>query len=281
MTILEHEPAGWQKLERTIEQWWPEVDHAITPVLQGAGFEGDSFLADVDFSRDMYGCGLWGCVWPTKARGWVVKVTTDPFEGPLTYTITQDRVLHQHPGVAYVLGIWQLPERSFQGFPSYAILREAILPAKQAPSDLSDAEIEELRQLLGAITFAAEDLNKALDRIASPASSMLPKAEYEQYWLDRLIRDQNKWAERLQDARDIFFTAQLADFVQKFYDRQGGALADIHIDNVGVRQFDLEYLDLYGHQPSDFWVAFDIGHSDVKDLAEVPLLRNPGRIPLL
>lgn len=278
MTILEHEPAGWQKLERTIKRWWPKVDQAITPVLQDIGFEGDSFLTQVDFTHDMYGCGLWGCVWPTEARGWVVKVTTDPFEGPLTYAITQDRVLHQHPGMAYVLGIWQLPERSFQGFPSYIILREAIQPVKQAPSALAKPEIMELAMLLGEIKQSAEDFNVSLQQIDQPPS---PDEDTRLYWDQRFPMDESNWLERIQDARDIFFTAQLADFMQKFYDRQGGALADIHISNVGVRQFDLEYLDLYGHQPSDFWVAFDIGHSDVKDLAEVPFLRNPSRIPLL
>jgi len=128
---------------------------------------------------------------------------------------------------------------------------------------------------LGEIKWAAEDLNTVMARIAEVS------VEAEAHWLDRLAYDKQNWLEHLQDAHSIFYTAQLADFMQKFYDRQGGALADIHIGNVGIRQFDLEYLDLYGHQPSDFWVAFDIGHSDVKDLAEVPFLRNPSRIPLL
>lgn len=232
---------------RFVKDHWDRIDDVVTKALRKIEPRLDSALAGIDFANDMYGCGVWGCAYPTNLKGYTVKVTIDPNEGPVAYQVLRSHTLRNHPGCAYMLGVWQLRQkRADRGVrPIYVILREDIIPI-----DTLDPRSDELlaAEQLVLMKLVSAQLNKYIHEGADEEEF---QRVYE-YWLD-MIRILKVFKE----------TRQIAYFMEEFYEKIGIVLADVHIGNVGKRK---------GQQG---WVVYDLGHSDLRKKLKIPLVKNP------
>lgn len=260
-----------------IFDWWDRIDDTVTHTLltMGERLTFESALAGVSPLVDSLGCGSFGCVYPTNTphNRWAVKISLDPFEGPLTNLVIQDPVLQYHPGVVYIPYMWQLPvvhpikiDLETLEYKIWVILREEIAITSPTP--------DSLELLLHNTRFDAEAVNLTVDDIE--------KGEAEErdltFYLDAFLK-------KLDRIDDYEVGAALANFMALYWEQTSVALADIHGGNTGRRIHDLS--DFGGHEhpegvPSDYLVAFDIGASKVAPgKAPIELLRNPRRIPVI
>ena len=235
----------WELSETLYEVYFDQIDQAVTNTLLDAGEELIAPTAlDVndEVILGVLGCGAWGCVYETQTlrSEWVVKVTTDEAEGPLNWLVWEHEELRQHPGVAFMLGIWRLPE----AYPAYLILRENIEPFRPPdPRGYSRRKELPIARLLRELGGRANVLYQR------PGS-----ATHEGRFLRQL--DKLRQFDRLVD---------VADFIELFYELTGIPLMDVHARNVGMRP------------DSDRLVVFDIGMSmPGKAIGEeMPRLSNP------
>lgn len=248
---------------RVLAAHWPAIDRAVTRSLGDLG-ECDgvckSALGSIDIKNSMLGCGYWGCAYPTIYTGWAVKISVDPIEGPITAAVMDDPVLRNHPGVAYVVDVWRLPEKVRWGRSPWrnvwVILREDITPL---PRSRWTTRTVRATQLLNRIQDVAARLNY-YERDSGAHKSA-----------------EQTWRQLIERARRTSETQLVADFMSVFHARTGGALADIHWGNVGTRQHDLSDISP-GHTRSRSWIIFDVGHSSVDlqaEVSEVPKVPNP------
>ena len=257
--------------------WWDRIDDTITHALLSMGerLTEESALADIYPAIDMYGCGAFGCAYPTNTphKRWVVKISLDPFEGPLTNLVIQDPVLQHHPGVAYIPHMWQLPvthpikiNLETLEYKIWVILREEIDIVSSTPDDLD--------YLLHMTRLDAEAVNLTVDDIERGEAEDRDLVPYLDDFLTKLDKIDN-----------YEIGAALANFMALYWEQTSVALADIHALNTGRRVHDLS--DFGGHEhpegvQGDYLVAFDIGASKVAPgKAPIELMRNPRRIPVI
>lgn len=227
---------------------WKKIDRVVSGKLQDLGFEFDSVLGMVDAEHDYYGCGHWGCAYPTMARGWVLKVTSDPIEGPIAWAIMQNEELRTHPGVVYILGVWRL-----KGSDMVAILREAVTPVDPYDLELDDHFVEALSN----VQLMASEVNSSL----RTGTGLLGTPRW-----DAIQVFEND----LNDLGEFPRAEGIASFMWDFWKVMGGALADVNLHNLGVVE------------AGGPFKIFDVGHSKVNLEDYVPpLLPNPPRIPVI
>jgi hypothetical protein len=240
---------------------WDNIDEAVTSALERfTSRRIESALGYTDPSRDMYGCGVWGCAYPTSVPGWTVKVTADPNEGPTVWNVMKAPRLRGHQANAYVIGIWKIiggPEGQI-----YIILREDITP-------LDTAYAGDIDTLDAAVSlYETKEIAARLNEAIYTKSNDMP-----------LLRD--RWLDRVGELMRYRETIRLADFMLEFYAAMGFVLADIHVGNVGYRRRSLKRYGLTSHSPAKYWVAYDIGHSLTTDAPPIPLVKNPSEIPVI
>jgi len=262
---------------------WPAIDRAVTKELNRIGEPIESALSHLNPRGGYLGTGAWGAVYQTMAGRWVVKVTADPTEGPITSAIMSKPSLRAHPGVAYFLKIWRLAEPApFHGkrYTIYVIVRENIKPISYY-AFADDYVARRARKILvGSNTKTdmghrgtAFEINTAIEKGDTRAIETLG-------W---------RWDQEILELRNLYPSHMMADFMGDFFASFKGALADVHTNNFGLREHALYDLKLpkdviESHEPASYWVLFDPGHSSVATGSKPPLLpvKNPGRpIPVL
>jgi len=152
----------------------------------------------------------------------------------------------------------------------WVILREDITPI-EIPL-LFGGRTETLFDLLHTIRMAAASANQ-WDRAVEEKGR-----GYNRY--RKLVYAETVWMRGLKAADQTKELAVVSDFMLDFFEVFGARLADIHGGNVGQRRHDLSDL-VPTHKKGKYWVTFDLGHSNVDTGSEVPLIRNPSRIPIL
>lgn len=248
-------------LTKVVQRHWDHIDTVITDALSQVEDIGLPALHGIlPTEEDVYGCGSWGCAWPTNYDRWTLKITADPTEGPINQLVLEDKNLRESPGIAYILGVWELSERVWKGkYPVYVILRENIQPLGYNYWDNSRSQ-QKAEDMLWKAKLLGEKLNATTGR------------------RERLYHEWDGLMLELENTHEAYM---IGTFMTQFYDTFGGALADIHRNNVGKRNHYLNDLGLYDHEPSDeAWVAFDLGHSAGIKPPSVPLLptANPMRL---
>lgn len=260
---------------QALVDWWPTIDEVITETLLDMGEDVDTSAPCLQhpFAGSL-GCGAFGCVYPTRTphKRWVVKISLDPFEGPLTNLCIQDPKLQKHKGVAYMTNVWRLPVTHpadvmiknrihRMEYKIWVILREDIDPA--------DDVWKGTQKLLSDARTDAEILN------------LFAEDGAEDHELDPLIHE---YLKQLDQAALNPKAEQVVDFVKLYLEQTGIALADVHSGNIGYRIHNLAKFGGHRHAEntlSDYYACFDIGASKMEPgIAPVDLLQNPG-IPVL
>jgi hypothetical protein len=259
---------------------WSLIDHKISNKLLDIGEDltAPSALDNV-FPFAPLGCGQFGCVYPTRTPNerWVVKISLDPFEGPLTQLAFRNADLRDHPGIAYILGLWQLPQthtvkiRQFGEVIEvehriWVILREDIDPVQEKDIPYP------VRSSLGAARDDAEVVNQMNDLIEERGP--------DPYYIAQRDKSLDVFIKKLEMAE----SPSLFDFMTLYYEETGVALADIHAGNIGLRIHDTFPFGGHAHPENtlgDYYVIFDLGASKLDPgVAPVALLQNPG-IPVM
>jgi hypothetical protein len=239
-----------------VKSKWDDIDRTVTPALERfTSRRIESALGYTHPTKDMYGCGVWGCAYPTSVPGWTVKITADPNEGPTVWNVMKSPRLRGHQAIAYIIGIWQIiggPEGRV-----YVILREDITPLDGTYGDGLDT-LDAAVSLYETKEIAAR-LNQA---IYTESNDEAP------------LRD--RWLDRVGELMHHKETIRLADFMLEFYASMGFVMADIHVGNVGYRRRSLKKYGLASHAPAKYWVAYDLGHSITTDAPPIPMVKNPG-----
>jgi hypothetical protein len=268
-------------MEAVVEKCWDAINARVTSTLIEIGDPpADGALDGIDPLHHMYGCGAWGCAYPTSQRRWTVKVSADPTELDIVAAVLTTKELRENPGIAYILGIWRLPETVYseaqdETFTLHVTLREAINPVEY---DLVDTEHEEvLIQALHELRITAMELNENALSLAAAER----RGDTDPYYLNQYRVAEELWIRQLSALRYEYETSALAEFISDFARDFNTALADIHAGNVGLREHSLSDLGLPEHFVNDTWVAFDLGHSLISRGSEVPLISNPSRIPVI
>ena len=281
-----------------VEKYWDTINARVTYTLIEIGDPPvDGALDGIDPLLDMYGCGQWGCAYPTSQPRWAVKVSTDPTELDIIAAVLSKPELRENPGIAYILDIWRLSEVAVElarwgdedrEFVVHVTLRENITPIE---TDHATEHVDDLILLLHKLRVTSMQLNTALQELAEAEhSTQIEDPEPWKHDLALWTRDQklaeyekfeHLWLRLLQRLQNEHETAHLAWFISDFARDFNTALADIHAGNVGLREHSLSDLGLPQHEAYNTWVAFDLGHSLISTGAEVPLVANPPRIPMI
>jgi hypothetical protein len=248
-----------ESIRRTLNTGLADLGVAMPP--QGA-FTNESL--------ERLGQGRWGAVFSTNAPGWVWKVSGDPDEGPVVANIVDDDELRDHPGICYYGGIWRFRPDERQGLDRlFLILREELLPVDALRSRFTAGE-ERADDLLDEIIEEAEWLNVGLD--AEDTDDIEQAA-----W---------SWGTAVGELSSIRETRNVAEFMLEFLARAGGALADAHRSNCGVRRRNLAGAAIPAgvkrtHRANKRkWTLLDPGVSRTHHKPRIPLISNPS-IPFL
>lgn len=256
-------------MTRTVRAAWTRIDKVVTEALEPYEDIYDSALATVDPDHDMLGCGYWGCAYPTEYSRWVVKISADPLEGPIIKAVMEHPELREHPGIAYIIDIWRLAEKVRWGRSAWrdvwVILRENIEPTDYV---WGSPGVCEAADLLWNLKLVGERFNNAADALDEKGPGYGRRARLNEY--------NRKWQDYVIQAQKVYLTHQIGSFMEEFYHEFDAVLADVHRNNVGLRGHSLADLGLKDHEPAEYWVAFDLGHSSVDVDVEVPLVPNPG-----
>jgi hypothetical protein len=276
-------------------KWWPSIDWAVTATLRQLGEPmpfGVRSLAKIG-PEDYIGCGTWGCVYPLDTTDrWVLKLTTDPTEGPIVAHIMKHRHLRTHPGIVYYGALWQLEDSisirddddEFVDLPIYIILREftAVWPHAWPWNEEHETQMNEFSMALDNVLDNAYVLLDLRDELQELEGKGKRTARYK-----ALVGESAETEEDVLDALDDFqrttFGSAIASFMRAMYLQHNILLGDVHFQNVGLRVDDLRNIDKGASVPGAYLSIIDPGHSQV-EATTIPVLprnvlQNP--IPLL
>ena len=226
------------------------------------------------------GAGSWGVVYPTHDQRFIVKVTSDPTEGPIVAKIMSEPQLHNHMGIIHYFALRQVPERTAgvmawgrrgKSYPVYVIVAERLKDV----GGLSRAYVA-----WGSQTQDSR-LARQLAKVKN-AATLLVKEKQRKRPVQRFIDEKD---ELYMEAVGQIDDGPLADFFFQFRDATGdGVLADVHLNNLGKRAVNWEEVT-NGKVPlggADWhWVISDPGHSSLNEEQSIEELRNNPRAALL
>lgn len=150
----------------------PEIQEALSDeetrrwvpaVLAAAGIAGSRY--DLLTDGPPYGCGSFGCAWPTSDKRWALKLTSDWQEAPMQAFIGSVQQDRKHPlsatfrrGFALVKVVALVKPPTAEGYGSvYAIVRETVNPLPDEVEDdtpWSKTTKAVLRRLSPPVTIA-------------------------------------------------------------------------------------------------------------------------------
>lgn len=201
------------------------------------------------FSLEEYGCGHYGCVFPTSDPEVVCKLTSDPTEA---FFVAAAMSIGTFPeGIVRYYGIYRIPGAMHKGRPLFVLWREEATEVGTVlqrtfwgdPADLSASEQYELRakenvvRLLSSFKDTASVLRGHLKNRRDPFRAIESSREE---WLRNRTRLPD-WPIRgihmLEDIAIEMENEYLADQIGsalRFYMDEGIVLADVHRGNVGL-----------------------------------------------
>lgn len=259
-----------------LEKSWTEIGAYCGSVLAAQDESPPDVdpLEGVDPEEDYLGRGVWGCTYPfTTTKRFVLKLTLDPFEGPIWSKIISagQGELLVHPGITYAAALAYVPPKrviDYAGsefipagkYTAYAIVREAIKPTTKRQRDKWEDALDEVKRSAMKVAEWGEDPRGWLTEVAE-----LPEVFPE---LDEVAR-----------------------FMIEIYSSTGIVLADVHDENVGWARYDLSetgggrYTRTGVESPQKKMLKiFDPGHSSLsareKQKLEASIPVNPGVPPI-
>jgi hypothetical protein len=239
VTVLGKTP--W--IDRSMKTVWERVV-AASPRREWA----PRLLPGKKFSLEEYGCGLYGCVFPTSDPSVVCKLTSDPTEAVF---IAAALSIGTFPdGIVKYYGVYRIPGEEYEGRPLFVLWREEATKIGEARSK------ENVAKNLYSFKAIASDVRNDLRRSKDPFAMVEESKRYEEYALSYLsnagrgLRSLNpfgkfKGAQRV--ALELVYLEQLAinmgnedelagliGDALNFYLSEGLLLADVHPGNTGL-----------------------------------------------
>ena len=209
------------------------------------------------FSLEEYGCGHYGCVFPTSDPEVVCKLTSDPTEA---FFVAAAMSIGTFPeGIVRYYGIYQIPGAQHRGRPLFVLWREeatevgtVLLPSKD--DDYTRRLKENVIRLLSSFRNTASVMRDTLKRAADPFAMVEESKRFDRWaWnyvtesegsgralvLDRFKGAQKVAAgllrlERIAIEMENEYLADQIGSALKFYLDEGIVLADVHQGNVGL-----------------------------------------------
>lgn len=211
------------------------------------------------------GCGSFGCVFPTENPGQVLKISSDPTEGPVVRAVMDTKLDKQLDGLGRWYGVWKIPEPINASGPrstGWVILREDIKP------------------------FAREGWTWPVwgnylveyNRHSRKSIDLKTKWKAERQW-----EDAQEFIGKMYNFEETYFIAEALEALNRVDIR----LADIHAGNLGFRIHPTEDQpthEVYWYDKKDRppLLIFDLGHSSapkttaaVQDLWKLEVRQNP------
>jgi len=239
-------------IDRSMKTVWERVV-AASPRREWA----PRLLPGKKFSLEEYGCGHYGCVFPTSDPEVVCKLTSDPTEA---FFVAAAMSIGTFPeGIVRYYGIYRIPGAQHRGRPLFVLWREeatevgtALRPSKEA--EYARRAKENATQSLRAFKEIAGLVRDTLKRAADPFAMVEESKRYEDWaWnyvtesegsgralaLDRFKGAQKVAVgllrlERLAVEMENEYLADQIGGALKFYLDEGLLLADVHTGNVGL-----------------------------------------------
>lgn len=255
------------RLQALVTKYEDRINKSLRYGLRGVESKVPSTLIQTGKKNEL-GRGVWGVVYRTSHPRWVWKITADPDEGKVVSAILNNPSLRNHAGITYYAGIWRMPDKfTFKQseYDVYIVLREDITPRGVPPEESLSASERKAESYLRVVQRHSEDLNDWIERHA------------EEYALIS-ARQVGQICGLMQKVRE---TSLIGDFMIRFLSKTGGALADVHLGNIGFREQGLSGSTVPGnvkknHKPnSTQWVILDPGNSSIQVKTPISMLRNP------
>lgn len=224
----------------------------------------------------LYGCGHFGCVFPSSQPEWVLKITRDPTEGPVAQFISElendfSAFVKYHPK-----GVVKLTDMYFRGksWPIYAYVRENVLPVgslwgyrsplyeqveKSYPKDYErvSRDIHNGLVALNAVLISARNLQKLRNKKTTKE------------WT--LQQAEDKWEDAIHGLYRYHPMYHIAWAIGDLYRHYDIVLTDVHSNNVGVPLYAMGDRD--PTLPFPYFrnvIIFDPGHTQIPVPIEIP-----------
>lgn len=203
---------------------------------------GERFLPDNPKAAE-YGCGLYGCVIPTKTRGMVLKITSDSTEGKFVESLSKIKnIVGKNVFEENTAGLVRYKEvirfdEEYKNRRIYGLLREEseLIGLRQASSMFGDPNyflpqaklLNEYKGAWDAIwnMFVFEQ-KQGSDRFASEIGEMVRSGEYENIALNYAMET----LDMLESYPEMVPIVKTLRFFMKF----GMVITDVHAGNFGV-----------------------------------------------
>ena len=248
-------------IDRSMKTVWERVV-AASPRREWA----PRLLPGKKFSLEEYGCGHYGCVFPTSDPAVVCKLTSDPTEA---FFVAAAMSIGTFPeGIVRYYGIYRIPGAEHRGRPLFVLWREEATEVGKVlhypPSYMwknlppSEAYVARSKSLLfnrlGLFQDNAGKIRDTLKRAPDPFAMAEAAKELSLDWAWRFVSESDEGpfvpAERFRGEKRVALhlavldrltvemeNEYLADQIGgalKFYLDEGLLLADVHQGNVGL-----------------------------------------------
>lgn len=218
---------------------WAKIRKVIIKILRKRAKKTIDITHSVPmvFDRDLVlGTGKWGLVVGLPSlEEIVIKITTDPFEWYLMELIMQDDELRNHPAVPFTIGTSVLDMKS-NGMPLYLIVRENLHIG--IPLNLSNPLIRMKDMLIDQFVSPMEDIENEVASILNKNKNLnlIEVSMFYSLMNGEIKKQIGKAKAKLPRVSKDSKFYNVLDFQKKLLDR-GIALIDIHVNNLGTRQF--------------------------------------------
>lgn len=217
----------------------------------------------VDFENPL-GCASFGCVFPISTKdlgydqpgsqalitGRVLKISTDPSEGPVVAAIMKTGQDKKLDGLVRWYGVWRIPEQIQPGprGTAYVIIREEIRP------------FDWMRDLKFSLQFRN---HRFIDDLQAYNIEARRAIDLQRPWMKKMAQE-NAWNAlgRLYNHEETYYVAEAIEELG----RHDIILADVHHGNLGFRIHETEEQPIHSARWSDQQerpplLIFDPGHS--------------------
>lgn len=196
--VTKHLADSWVTLEETVPpQWLPKIDRTFA--------KGKKISGEIP----EYGCGAYGCVFPTLDQKVVLKLTTDASEAEFAAKLAKELPV---PIVTKYHLAMELPSAKHKGRNVYLLWREAA---------------DDVGGIDKTVGPHAEDAIHAQHEAAQAAFSKLADGQDAK-------RELSTWKTKVGEMKRVPELAWLADGMLTAYDESGIFFGDVHGGNLGL-----------------------------------------------